>query len=61
MLVSKVSFLDRVDCISKVRDVSALYIIPTVAGLGELVEHLTAERKVVGLIPGARPVLKVLK
>ena len=30
-------------------------------GLAQLVEHLTVEREVVGLIPGAGPLLSVLK
>ena len=55
------SILERDDCTSKVWDVSALYIVPTVAGLAQSVEHLTAEWKVMGSIPGAGPVLKVLK
>ena len=33
----------------------------TVAGLAQSVEHLTAEREVAGSIPGARPLLRVLK
>ena len=33
----------------------------TIAGLAQLLECLTAERKVVGLIPGAGPILRVLK
>ena len=60
-MVLKVSILERDDCKSKVWDVSALYIVPTVAGLAQSVEHLTAEWKVMGSIPGAGPVLKVLK
>ena len=35
--------------------------IITAAGLAQLVERLTAEREVAGLIPGARPTLRVLK
>ena len=31
------------------------------AGLAQLVERLTAEWKVTGLIPGVRPLLRVLK
>ena len=31
------------------------------AGLAQSVEHLTAERKVAGSIPGAGPILRVLK
>ena len=31
------------------------------AGLAESVEHLTTERKVAGSIPGAGPILRVLK
>ena len=31
------------------------------AGLAQLVERLTVEREVAGLIPGAGPILKVLK
>ena len=33
----------------------------TVAGLAPLVERLTAERRVTGLIPGTGPTLRVLK
>ena len=33
----------------------------TVAGLSQLVERLTAEREVAGSIPGAGPLLRVLK
>ena len=33
----------------------------TVAGLAQSVERLSAEREVVGLIPGAGPLLRVLK
>ena len=33
----------------------------TVAGLAQSVERLTAERAVVGSIPGAGPILRVLK
>ena len=55
------SILERDDCTSKVWDVSALYIVPTMAGLAQLVERLTAEWKVMGSIPGAGPVLKVLE
>ena len=33
----------------------------TVVGLAQLVERLTVEREVVGLIPGAGPLLSVLK
>ena len=33
----------------------------TVAGLAQSVEHLTAEWEVAGLIPGAGPLLRVLK
>ena len=33
----------------------------TVAGLAESVERLTAEREVAGSIPGAEPLLRVLK
>ena len=33
----------------------------TVAGLAQSVERLTAERKVAGSIPGAGPLLRVLK
>ena len=33
----------------------------TVVGLAQLVERLTVERKVLGLIPGAGPLLSVLK
>ena len=31
------------------------------AGLAQSVERLTAEREVAGLIPGAGPILRVLK
>ena len=31
------------------------------AGLAQSVEHLTAEREVAGSIPGAGPLLRVLK
>ena len=33
----------------------------TAAGLAQSVERLTAEREVAGSIPGARPILRVLK
>ena len=33
----------------------------TVVGLAQLVERLTVEREVLGLIPGAGPLLSVLK
>ena len=33
----------------------------TAAGLAQSVERLTAERKVAGSIPGAGPLLRVLK
>ena len=33
----------------------------TKAGLAQLVERVTAERELVGSIPGARPLLRVLK
>ena len=33
----------------------------TAAGLAQLVERLTAEREVAGSIPGAGPILRVLK
>ena len=32
-----------------------------VAGLAQLVEHLTAETEVAGSIPGVGPILRVLK
>ena len=35
--------------------------VPTVAGLAQSVERLTAEREVAGSIPGAGPLLRVLK
>ena len=35
--------------------------IITAAGLAQLVKRLTAEREVAGLIPGAGPILRVLK
>ena len=38
-----------------------LLIFLTAAGLPQSVEHLTAEREVVGSIPGAGPTLRVLK
>ena len=34
---------------------------PTAGGLAELVECLTAEQEVTGLIPGTGPTLRVLK
>ena len=37
------------------------YPLIAVAGLAESVERLTAERKVAGSIPGAGPLLRVLK
>ena len=33
----------------------------TAAGLAQSLDHLTAERKVAGWIPGAGPILRVLK
>ena len=36
-------------------------LFETVAGLAQSVERLTAEREVAGSIPGAGPLLKVLK
>ena len=33
----------------------------TTAGLAQSVEHLTTEREVMVLIPGTRPILRVLK
>ena len=33
----------------------------TTAGLAQSVDHLTAEREVAGSIPGAGPILRVLK
>ena len=33
----------------------------TAAGLAQSVEHLTAERDIAGSIPGAGPILRVLK
>ena len=33
----------------------------TAEGLAQSVERLTAERELVGLIPGVRPILRVLK
>ena len=38
-----------------------LLIFLTAAGLAQSVERLTAEREVVGSIPGAGPTLRVLK
>ena len=38
-----------------------LLIFLTAAGLAQSVERLTAEREVVGSIPGAGPILRVLK
>ena len=38
-----------------------LYLALTAAGLAQSVERLTAEREVVGSIPGAGPILRVLK
>ena len=40
---------------------SVFRLILTAAGLAQLVEGLTAERKVAGSIPGAGPILRVLK
>ena len=37
------------------------FITLSAAGLAQSVEHLTAEREVAGSIPGAGPLLKVLK
>ena len=47
--VPKVSLLERTDCIQ------------VILGLAQLVECLTTEQEVVGLIPRARPKLRVLK
>ena len=33
----------------------------TVVGLAQSIEHLTAEQEVAGLIPGAGPIVRVLK
>ena len=38
-----------------------MYILLTAAGLAPLLERLTAERRVTGLIPGIGPTLRVLK
>ena len=43
----------------KIQNAIALFI--TAAGLAQSVERLTAEREVAGSIPGAGPILRVLK
>ena len=45
----------------KTGNFDAILFLSSAAGLAQSVERLTAKRKVAGSIPGAGPILKVLK